>query len=285
MGNNLKDHIAIPISIIVPTHESFHRFDESLLLALWHAILWLLFGAGLLGSCCHPASIFYRSSDVDTAEMKIKRPKKDDESFNDPYNPQNIPDIEVMLFSFHGILEPTPRSTGLFSFHTTLVQPESKGRIELASTEPEADPKIIYPMFTDASDFVAARTAVRFSLHLHERLVASGYPHEAKLYTAPGADKGRGWRDLEDEEIDDYVRAKAQPALHVACTCRMASEPDGGVVDSRLRVHGFKNLRISDASVFPKIPSNHTMAPVVMVAERCADFVKVTWKEDVQDTK
>ena len=64
---------------------------------------------------------------------------------------------------------------------------------------------------------------------------------------------------------------------HLSSSCRMAREEDGGVVDDELRVYGFKNLRIADASIFPTIPATHTMAPTYMVAERCSDFIRATW--------
>ena len=46
------------------------------------------------------------------------------------------------------------------------------------------------------------------------------------------------------------------------------------VVDTNLRVHGVRGLRVCDASVFPEIVGAHTVAPMVMVAERCADIIK-----------
>lgn len=45
------------------------------------------------------------------------------------------------------------------------------------------------------------------------------------------------------------------------------------VVDPLLRVRGIDGLRIADASVIPIIPSCNTNAPVVMIAERAADFI------------
>ena len=48
----------------------------------------------------------------------------------------------------------------------------------------------------------------------------------------------------------------------------------GGVVDSRLTVHGTSNLRVVDSSVFPVIPGGHLMAVVYGVAERAAVLVK-----------
>jgi choline dehydrogenase len=48
------------------------------------------------------------------------------------------------------------------------------------------------------------------------------------------------------------------------------------VVDEKLRVHGLKNLRIADASIFPTMPSGNTNAPAIMVGEKAADLIRAT---------
>ena len=48
---------------------------------------------------------------------------------------------------------------------------------------------------------------------------------------------------------------------------------DDAVVDEKLRVRGLENLRIADASVMPVVVSGNTNAPVVMIAERAAEFL------------
>ncbi|KAJ8128537.1 hypothetical protein O1611_g5096 [Lasiodiplodia mahajangana] len=90
--------------------------------------------------------------------------------------------------------------------------------------------------------------------------------------------ENKTWKSVTDEEIDDYVRRVSHTSLHFSGTCPMSTTEKSGVVDQSLRVHGFSNLRIADASVFPKIPSCHTMAPVMVVAERCADMIKAAWE-------
>ena len=49
---------------------------------------------------------------------------------------------------------------------------------------------------------------------------------------------------------------------------------DGCVVDSELRVHGIRALRVVDASVMPTITSGNTNAPTMMIAERAAEFIQ-----------
>jgi choline dehydrogenase len=45
------------------------------------------------------------------------------------------------------------------------------------------------------------------------------------------------------------------------------------VVDSEGLVHGVRQLRIVDASIFPTVISGNTNAPVIMVAEKIADQI------------
>lgn len=85
------------------------------------------------------------------------------------------------------------------------------------------------------------------------------------------------WRNVTDDEVDDYMRRVGHTALHFSSTCRMGTNEKTAVVGQRLLVFGFKNLRIADASVFPQSISAHTMAPVLMVAERCADLLERRW--------
>ncbi|MEM8914170.1 MAG: GMC oxidoreductase, partial [Planctomycetota bacterium] len=57
-------------------------------------------------------------------------------------------------------------------------------------------------------------------------------------------------------------------------TCKMGRASDRtAVVDSRLRLHGARNLRIVDASVFPKIPGYFLVTSIYMVAEKAADLL------------
>ncbi|ESZ39622.1 hypothetical protein X732_14485 [Mesorhizobium sp. L2C066B000] len=48
---------------------------------------------------------------------------------------------------------------------------------------------------------------------------------------------------------------------------------DQAVVDPQLRVRGVPRLRICDASIMPRLISGKTNAPVIMIADRCADFI------------
>jgi choline dehydrogenase len=72
--------------------------------------------------------------------------------------------------------------------------------------------------------------------------------------------------------IEDMVRRKAETIYHPAGTCRMGSDARS-VVDGELRVRGVQALRVSDASVMPRLIGGKTIAPTIMMAEKAADHV------------
>jgi choline dehydrogenase len=54
----------------------------------------------------------------------------------------------------------------------------------------------------------------------------------------------------------------------------MMSRDLGGVVDSRLKVYGTKNVRVVDASVIPFQVSGHLTSTLYAIAEKAADLIK-----------
>ena len=54
----------------------------------------------------------------------------------------------------------------------------------------------------------------------------------------------------------------------------MGPRGEGGVVSERMVVHGTRNLRVVDASVFPLQVRGNLASLVYAVAERAADFIK-----------
>ena len=82
----------------------------------------------------------------------------------------------------------------------------------------------------------------------------------------PGSDK------QSDDELNEYIRSKAETAYHPCGTCKMGVD-DMAVVDENLKVKGIQNLRVVDASVMPEIPSANLNAPTLMIAEKASDLI------------
>ena len=138
-----------------------------------------------------------------------------------------------------------------FTLVPTLLTPRSRGRLNLASAD-AADAPIIDPAYlSHPDDLPALREGVRLSYEL-----------AAAAFAPYGVEVGR----LPD--VDALIRSRLDTGYHPAGTCAI-----GPVVDQELRVNGLRNLRVVDASVIPILPRGNTHAPVVMIAERAADFI------------
>ena len=75
-----------------------------------------------------------------------------------------------------------------------------------------------------------------------------------------------------------WVRHLATSDHHPVGTCKMgpSTDPLAGV-SPKFRVHGLRNLRVVDGSAMPEITNGNINTPILMMAERAADFVKSTW--------
>lgn len=200
------------------------------------------------------------------------------------FDPQSlIPDIELMPLStsgmdnfddpeFKNIFSKTP----IFCVLATILQPKSHGTVRLASSNPHDKPKVDFGILSDDSDYTIARSAVRLTLFIADKIKASGFPLLRNL-TFPAEKQELDAQNNTTEEMDKFIRKRIRTTFHYASTCRMAPEYDSkapGVVDDELKVHGVKGLRVCDTSIFPQIVSGHLQAPAVMVAEKCADLIK-----------
>lgn len=179
------------------------------------------------------------------------------------------PDVMVRIYHISGKdrfsrspeagIDPFPGfSVGGFKLH-----PLSRGYVHIQSADPRTAPRIDPNYLADASD---QQTAVDL-LRLIRRIAAQP---AMKPYIVEENRPGPAVCD--DAALLDYARDCGQTAWHTVGTCRMGSEGNS-VVDSRLRVHGVRGLRVIDASIMPTIASSNTMAAAIMIGERGADLV------------
>ena len=73
-------------------------------------------------------------------------------------------------------------------------------------------------------------------------------------------------------EILNFVKNNGATVYHAIGSCRMGVDK-GSVVAPNLKLNGIKGLRIADGSVLPHLVSSNTNAPILMIGERCSEFV------------
>lgn len=140
------------------------------------------------------------------------------------------------------------------------------GRVRLRSADPRRAPEIVFNYF-DANDrygnedLDAVVEAVKFVRLLEPAL--AGYVDAEEL---PGKDV------QSDAEIAQYVKDTAW-GHHASCTCPMMPREQGGVLDSEFRVYGTRNLRVVDASMFPKIPGYFIVTSIYVAAEKAGEVI------------
>jgi choline dehydrogenase len=80
---------------------------------------------------------------------------------------------------------------------------------------------------------------------------------------------------VSDAALDHWLRHNVTSSYHLAGTCKMgpASDPMA-VVDQWCHVHGLSGVRVADASIMADAVRANTNVTTMMIAERCADFIK-----------
>jgi choline dehydrogenase len=144
-----------------------------------------------------------------------------------------------------------------------VVRPASRGWVRLRSADP-ADPPLVNPNYlADPSDVDRLAYGVEVAREIFATAAFSGALKEELL---PGTTtSGR-------DALRRFVRERADSYHHQAGSARIGIDA-GAVVDPRLRVYGVDGLRVADASVMPAVPSGNPHAAIVMIAERCAEFL------------
>lgn len=153
-----------------------------------------------------------------------------------------------------------------YGVHVCCLYPKSKGEIKLRSADPSV-PALIDPNYLSHED--------------DQKVMIEGVKMARKILNTKGFEQyqsreiGPGPEVQSDEDILSFVRKRAETIYHPIGTCKMGNTEDQmTVVDPELRVKGFKNLRVIDASVMPSLIGGNTNAPTIMIAERASDLIK-----------
>jgi choline dehydrogenase len=150
-----------------------------------------------------------------------------------------------------------------FTIAPALVQPTSRGRVRLASTDWRAAPIIECNHLGTEHDLNALVLAIEAARELG-RQSALDAVREAEAIPGPNASK---------QDLVELARTASASFGHPVGTARIGADAEA-VVDSQLRVYNVRGLRVADASVMPTITAGATNAPSIMIGGRAAMLIK-----------
>ncbi len=171
----------------------------------------------------------------------------------------SVPNIEYYIYYVY-VFETKHYSYRILS---TMLSPQSRGRLMLRSTNPTEHPFIYGNYLSSEQDVQMLVEGVKLARRLAQ---AKAFAPFYEMETHPGP------QTQSDAELVAYIRNNAESIFHPVGTCKMGHD-DLAVVDEQLRVHGIEGLRVVDASIMPTIISGNTNAPVIMIAEKAADLL------------
>jgi choline dehydrogenase len=154
-----------------------------------------------------------------------------------------------------------------YALVASLVAPESRGSVRLASADPQASPVIDLGFLRSGRDLdrlAAGMAAVREATSGQGVWTESSPQRHRQVYPGPDA--------RTDADVRDFIRRTVGSYYHPVGSCRLGDD-ERAVVDLQLRVRGVDGLRVADASVMPAIPNSHPNATVLAIAERAAHLI------------
>jgi choline dehydrogenase len=179
---------------------------------------------------------------------------------------QPYPNIEyhVQPLSLDAFGEPL-HDFNAFTASVCNLNPTSRGWVRIRSKRFEDAPAITTNYLSTPED----RQVAADSLRVTRRIAAQ--PALAKY-------KPREWRPgtqyESDEDLARLAGDIATTIFHPVGTTKMGADGDPlAVLDARMRVRGVSGLRVVDAGAMPTITSGNTNSPVLMMAEKAAEWI------------
>ncbi|KAH8801214.1 hypothetical protein DL96DRAFT_1538486 [Flagelloscypha sp. PMI_526] len=259
VGETLEDHSMVSVNWTCPKKDTVNAFMSNPLLLIGELFKYLVWGTGLFMMPGAQPIVWIVSSMIDEKTGMLKEQNGDSA---DGSKAENIPDIEFLIIPVgtptpEGKFDAIPNNDGGFAITTSLLRPVSSGRVHITtSSDPRQNPLVDLGSLTSPEDFVVLRKGVRLALRIGEEIKRLGYP--LKDWKRP--------ESLSDDDVDAFIKKNVQSGYHLTSSCPMTK-----VVDEKLKVKGVDNLRVADASVFPRCVATHPMAATVMLAERRVD--------------
>lgn len=157
------------------------------------------------------------------------------------------------------------KDTNGVTIMANMVQPHSRGRVQLVSADPAADLEIDFGWLTDPRDVPLFLKALRYLRSAAQTDPIASIIDE-ELLPGPAAES--------DEDLLKTIKATLRTNYHPSGTAKMGSDDDPmAVLTPDLRVRGVEGLRVMDVSMMPRMISNSFESKACAVADRGVDLM------------
>jgi choline dehydrogenase len=241
VGENLHDHLQVRSVYKVHNTVTLNQRANSLI------------GKAIMGL----EYLFYKTGPLTMPPSQLGAFAK-----SDPEQPSPNIEWHVQPLSLDKFGDPLHRFNAITPSVCNL-RPSSRGHIRIKTNRSEDYPAITLNYLSTEEDRKVAIEGLKFTRRIMAADALSRFqPEEIK----PGPQLSS------DEELQKAAGELGTTIFHPVSTCKMGND-DLAVVNDRLQVHGIDGLRVIDASIMPRITSGNTNAPVVMIAEKGAEFI------------
>jgi len=151
-----------------------------------------------------------------------------------------------------------------YAVHTCVLRPKSIGEVTLVRDGTRRQLAIDHRFFTEEQDALTLIEGIKVARSILASPVFDALRGPEIL---PGPDVKT------DADILAYLRAEALTVYHPVGTAKMGTDAMAVVDPTHLRVRGFDNLRVADASIMPTLIGGNTNAPSMMIGERASGAI------------
>ncbi|MTI07554.1 choline dehydrogenase [Roseibium denhamense] len=242
VGQNLQDHLELYIQQActqpITLYKHWNLFSKAMIGAQW-----LFMKQGLGASNQFESAAFIRSK----AGVKY-------------------PDIQYHFLPFAVRYDGQAAAEGHgFQAHVGPMRSKSRGRVELTSSDPKANPSILFNYMSHEEDWQDFRTCIRLTREIFGQDAFTPFR---------GKEIQPGDVIQSDDALNGFIREHVESAYHPCGTCKMGAKTDPmAVVDPECKVIGVDGLRVADSSKFPQITNGNLNGPSIMVGEKASDHI------------
>ena len=242
VGQNLQDHLELYIQMAASQPVSLFKY-WNLFGKAWVGLQWLINKTGPGASNQFESAAFIRSD----AGVEY-------------------PDIQYHFLPIAVRYDGRAAAEGHgFQAHVGPMRSPSRGSVTLRSSDPAADPKILFNYMSHEKDWSDFRKCIRLT---REIFAQDAFKPFVKHEIQPGD------AVQSDDALNDFIRDHVESAYHPCGTCKMGRAGDPmAVVDPTCRVIGVEGLRVADSSIFPRITNGNLNGPSIMVGEKASDHI------------